>query len=153
MTWKHPHISKIYEALSTIADNRMEITGNTAKSFSTSRNKFYEIEYDPIANQIMCNDNSSYFKGELGYPAIAFLMKVEKLSFDQKIADLLKGILWKDINQKFKNNFDKAVESVMIEKTEKDRKVIEEFVRKVDKEITELNIGMLGKNKFPPAGY
>ncbi len=153
MNWKHPHISKIYEALGTIADGRIEIAGNTAKSYSSSRAKFYEIEYDPIENEIMCNDNSSYFKGELGYPAIAFLMKIGVLSFDQKLADILKGIPWKDINQKFKNDFSKALAHVLSEKTEEERKALKEFEIKVDDEIRNLKIGLLGPKKQPPAGY
>lgn len=62
----------------------------------------------------MSNDNSSFYKGELGYPSIAFLMKLGVLSFDQDCANLLKGIAWKDINQKFKNDFEKALDFILL---------------------------------------
>jgi hypothetical protein len=129
-----------------------KLTGNTAKSYSSSRSKFYEITYDPIASEIMSNDNSSYFKGELGYPSIAYLMKVGVLSFDQKLADILKGIQWKDINQKFKNDFSVALDHILSSKTEEERKTLEVFAQKVDKEIEKLQIGILGKKQAATSG-
>lgn len=68
MKWTHPHISKLYEALGTIADGRVEIDPNNrnkAKIYSSSRGKFYEISYDPENHAIMANDNASYWKGSL----------------------------------------------------------------------------------------
>jgi len=47
MKWKHPPIIKIYEALGSVADGRVEVSGNTAKVFSSSGNKFYVVSYDP----------------------------------------------------------------------------------------------------------
>lgn len=153
MKWKIPSITKIYEALGTLADERMEVVGNTAKSYSSSRNKFYTITYDPDANAIMSNDNSSFYKGELGYPSIAFLMKFGVLSFDQDCANLLKGIAWKDINQKFKNDFEKALDFILSSKTEKERTRLKEFTERVYEEIKKLKIGMLGQKTTPPEGY
>jgi hypothetical protein len=74
MKWKTPPDTKIYEALGTVADGRVKVEGNTAKVFSSSGNKHYDVEYDPKASAIMANDNGSYWNGYLGYPAIAFLM-------------------------------------------------------------------------------
>ena len=70
MKWEHPPIIKIYEALGAVADNRVELSENTAKVFSSSGNKFYDVSYDRDSNSIMTNDNGSYWKGYLGYPAI-----------------------------------------------------------------------------------
>ncbi len=53
MKWKHPPIPKIYEALGTVADNRVEVSGGTAKVFSSTGNKFYEVTYDPEKGEIM----------------------------------------------------------------------------------------------------
>ena len=150
MKWKHPHIIKIYEALGTIANNRLEISGNVGKVFSSNRNKFYEIQYDPGTQSIMSNDNASYWVGSLGYPAIAFLMKIGALLFDSQLASLLKGIEWKNINQKFKNDFDKSLEYVLSSKSEEERNGLKKFAEKVDKEIKKLNLNLLGKKKFPP---
>ncbi|MFA6315274.1 MAG: hypothetical protein WC648_02825 [Candidatus Paceibacterota bacterium] len=153
MKWKHPPIIKIYEALGSVADGRVEVDGNTAKIYSSSRNKYYDVLYDPNNGSIMTNDNGSYWKGYLGYPAIAFLMKIGSLSHDPDLAELLKGIAWKDINQKFKNDFDKTLEYILSDKTDDNRKQLEDYARKVDKEISDLNLNMLGKKVLPPDGY
>ncbi len=43
MKWKHPSITKIYEALGAVADDRVLVSGNSAKVYSSSRNKFYNV--------------------------------------------------------------------------------------------------------------
>ena len=70
-----PPTMKIYEALGAVADKRLEITGNTAKVYSSSKGKFYTVTYDSATNAIMSNDNACYFVGYLGYPAIAYLLQ------------------------------------------------------------------------------
>lgn len=153
MKWKHPSITKIYEALGAVADDRVLISGNSAKVYSSSRNKFYNVNYDADAGQIMSNDNSSYWKGELGYPSIAFLMKTRILAYDADIANILKGVPWKDINQKFKNNFEKSLDFILSTKTQKERDDLRILCEKVDAEIKKLNLGLLGGKVTPPDGY
>lgn len=153
MKWKHPPIIKIYEALGSVADNRVEVSRNTAKVYSSSGNKFYDVSYDSEKNAIMANDNGSYWKGYLGYPAIAFLFKVGLLDLKPDMADLLKGIKWKDVNQKFKNDFDKTLlyieESLNVEEKEK----LSAYVQEVDQKITKLDLSLLGNKTTPPEGY
>ncbi len=153
MKWKHPSITKIYEAFGAIADDRVEMLGNTAKVYSSSRNKYYDVTYNADKNEIMSNDNSSYWKGDLGYPAVAFLMKIGVLSYDENVGNILKGIPWKDINQKFKNDFGKALEYILSSKTEEERRELKKLAEKVDGEIKKLKLGMLGKKTVPPHGY
>jgi len=153
MKWKHPPIIKIYEALGAIADGRVEVGGNTAKVFSSSGNKFYDVSYDKEKNAIMANDNGSYWKGYLGYPAIAFLMKTGVLSFDEKTASLLENIAWKDINQKFKNDFDKTLEFILSSKSDAKKESLKELADKIDEEIKVLDLNLLGKKVLPPEGY
>lgn len=153
MKWLNPPIIKIYEALGAVADNRIEVSGNSAKVYSSSGNKFYQVNYDPEANAIMANDNGSYWKGYLGYPAIAFLMIVKVLPYDEEIGSLLKNIAWKDINQKFKNDFDKTLEFILSSKSDDEINKIKNYVEKVDQEIKRLEFNLLGKKVLPPDGY
>jgi hypothetical protein len=153
MKWKHPSITKIYEALGAVIDDRVEIKGNTAKVYSSSRNKFYNVTYDSKKKQIMSNDNSSYWKGDLGYPSIAFLMKIGVFSYDGALANILRGVPWKDINQKFNNDFDKALEYILSSKTDEEKLKLNDFVQKVDAEIKKLSLSLLGKKTLPPNGY
>ncbi len=153
MKWKKPPTAKIYEALGAVADDRIDLIGNTAKVYSSSRNKYYDVSYDSEKKAIMANDNGSYWRGYLGYPSIAFLMKSGLLSYDQEIAELLKGISWKDINQKFKNDFDKALEYILSPKTNEQVHILKNFVQKVEDEIVSLDLSLLGKKTIPPDGY
>jgi hypothetical protein len=151
--WSHPPIIKIYEALGSVADGRIEVDGNSAKVYSSSGNKFYNVSYDPEKKAIMTNDNGSFWKGYLGYPAIAFLLKKGILSYDEDTAKILENIKWKDINQKFKNDFDKTLDFILSPLTATQKDKLTFLVQKINKEISELDLSMLGKKVKPPEGY
>ena len=153
MKWEHPHLIKIYEALGALADNRIEVMENIAKVYSSSGNKFYEVLFNSESNSIMSNDNGSYWNGELGYPAIAFLLKVGLLKFNPEMADLLKGIKWKDVNQNFKNDFDKTLIFVNSSIPEVKKQEFFDYVKKLDEAINELDLSFLGEKTIPPKGY
>lgn len=155
MKWGIPPRIKVYEALGAIADERLEGDGSTGKLYSSSRNKFYEIQYNPKQNAIMSNDNASFFVGYLGYPAIAYLMKIGELDFSQEYANALKGIAWKDVNQKFKNDFVKTQKYAdeVLEEKGIDMQAFHSFVDTVMDQIREKQFSLLGKKKFPPKGY
>jgi len=154
MKWKIPPKIKISEALGSIADGRIEIEGNNGKVYSSSRGKFYSIEYDG-KNKIMCNDNGSYWVGYLGYPAIAFLMVIGKIKYNSKFAEALKDIKWKDVNVKFKNDFDKTEEYVLQLVKERGFDILElqMEVDRIFEEIKKLDLELLGEKTKPPTGY
>ncbi len=153
MKWKHPQLVKLYEAIGCVADGRVEVSGDTAKVYSSSRNKYYDISYDSENHAIMSNDNSSFWKATPGYPAVGYLLKIGVLPYDSQIGELLKGIAWKDINQKYKNKFDKALEHILSTKSENERALLLSYVHKIDDEIKKLDLKMLGKRTTPPEGY
>ncbi|MDD4027341.1 MAG: hypothetical protein PHO75_04105 [Candidatus Shapirobacteria bacterium] len=155
MIWKKPHISKIYEALTAIADDRFELNGNRAKCYSSSGEKFYDIEYDPINGGIMSNDNTAYFTYSLSYPMIGYLMLINKVPYEKKLLEILKDICWKDINQKFKNDYDKSIKLVLGELKSEDQNVdfIRDEIKKIYDFIYKLQIKTLGKLQRPPKGY
>lgn len=152
MHWKTPPKIKVYEALGAIADKRIECDGHTARVFSSNRNKFYSVTYNPETRSIMCNDNGSFFVGYLGYPAIAFLMLVGELSFSHKFSEAVKGIPWKEMNQKNNNDFEMTL--LQIHNDLKHRHTsIEEislFVDNIILEIDEKKFQILGNKKAPP---
>lgn len=153
MPWSHPPIIKIYEALGAVADGRVKVTDNTAKVYSSSGNKYYDVTYDQDRNEIMANDNGSYWKGYLGYPAIAYLMSTGVLPYDLELGACMKGIAWKDINQKFKNDFDKSLNSILGNIDEDKKRQLSKYVGEVEEAIRKLGIGILGKKLKPPEGY
>ena len=154
MIWKKPHISKIYEALTAIADDRIEMNGNKAKCYSSSGDKVYDIQYDPINGSIMSNDNSAFYTYSLSYPMIAYLMLIGKIPYEKKLLEILKDICWKDINQKLKNDYDKSIKLVLGElKSEgEDIDFIRMEIQKIYNFVCKLEIKTLGKLQRPLRG-
>ena len=142
-SWLMPPRIKILEALGTIADKRIEISGNRAKVTSSLHEKAYAVTFDG-KDSIMCNDNGSYYKGYLGYPSIAFLMLKGILPYDEKIAKALAGIKWKDLNEKFKD-YSKVEQIIKIkvarEKVKQNQ--IDEIISKVLRKLKDLDLKKL----------
>lgn len=154
--WQKPHISKIYEALTAIADSRIELVGeNSARCYSSSRGKFYEVHYDPTTESVMSNDNTAYYTDAVSYPMLALLMVKGKIHYNQKLLGMLEGIHWKDVNQKFKNDYDQAIEHVLADLEAKGVEV--DFVRsevlKIYEVAANVKLNRLGNKIKPPEAY
>ena len=160
MLWKNPPVIKIYEALGALADKRLKEGKDSEgkkewRVYSSSGNKFYTIRYDTDKNAIMTNDNGSYWVGYLGYPAITFLMSIGKIKYQQEFSEALKGIKWKDVNTKFKNDYDKTIKycQKVIQAHGHNLKEFLQEVKNIEEQIGELKIRKLGKRVKPPKGY
>lgn len=154
MKWKLPPRIKIYEALGCIGDGRVEVSVNEAKVFSSSRVKFYSVKFNG-KNAIMSNDNGSYWTGCLGYPSIAFLMLKGKIKYNKRFAEALKGIAWKDINTKFKNDYEKT--EIFVLEIAKGKEIdVTELLKEIGnilEQIKKLNLDLFGEKIKPPSGY
>jgi hypothetical protein len=131
--------------------------GTTTEAWveSSSRGKKYTVLWNAENKAIMTNDNGTYWQGYLGYPAVAFLMKQGLIKYDEKIATALKNIPWKDINTKYKNNFEKTLEDIWKIVGEKgvSKNEIETEVEWILKGLEKLGLVWLGKRIKPPSGY
>ncbi|MEI6462536.1 MAG: hypothetical protein WCO33_02600 [bacterium] len=154
MYWSKPkdkHI--IYEALSAISDNRFNPSSESlAVCFSSSKDKFYTIEYDKNTNSIMSNDNMAFYVGEVSYPMVALLLSNGTIEYDKEILKPLSGIKWKEINQKNRNDYMKSVAEVLANLKSKghDILIVEKEVDRIYSEVLKLNLKMLGQKVFPP---
>jgi len=154
--WLPPHISKVYEAITAIADRRIELkSDNSAKCYSSSGNKFYIVSYDPDSNSIMASDNMAYYTNTIIYPMIALLMLKGRITYDNWLLSVLSNIKWKDINQKYKNNYDEAVAFVLenVKLKEHPVKQITQAIEKIYTQIYVLELKHLGKKVKPPKAY
>jgi hypothetical protein len=110
---KLPPKIKIYEALGALADQRVEIAGmfsNEGKCFSASTpGKFYTISYNPDTHVITSNDNGSLHQGYLGYPAIAFLLKIGKLTYNPDLLPFWQAIDRSGIKQQVHKNHEETL--------------------------------------------
>ncbi len=158
MQWKKPHIIKIYEALTAIADGRIEIDAKDpkrAKCQSSSGKKFYEVCYEQERGSITSNDNSAYYTGTLSYPMIAMLILKQKIKHDEALLKPLKGIHWKELNQKHKNNYQEAMGDALAGLREKgyNTDVIKRAIDTIYQAVCELNLEMLPCEIAPPKGW
>jgi hypothetical protein len=145
-SWKLPPKAKIYEALSAVADNRVKITSETSAIVtSSSLDKNYTVTWSEDLTQITSNDNASHWQGYVGYPIVAVLLVKGKMNFDREIAGHLAGIVWKKVNKQFKNDYDKAVESVLASLEEKgiDTRSIRDEVERIMTQIEQLALKKL----------
>ena len=111
--WKMPPLIKIYEAIGALGDGRVRLE-DEHRAFVTSSegDKTYEVEISGDGHQISSNDNGSYWQGYLGYPAIAVLLARGLYRPPANVIDALAGIPWKEINRRFKNDYDKTLTEV-----------------------------------------
>lgn len=150
--WKNPPVIKVYEALGAIADKRIIVRKDKAEVYSSEGNKKYDVIYSESDNAIMANDNGSYWVGYLGYPAIAFLMENGALEYISEYGEALKGVEWKKINTKNKNNFDltqKEMDQIFLQKNVN----LDEFylyLANTIKKIEEMDLNLLGSKIKPP---
>ncbi len=100
--WKLPPRIKVLEALSCIADGRISLEDHKARVVGSDGQRTYTVYWDGGAG-IYSTDNGSVYRGYLGYPAIAFLMLKGLLPYDERLAEALKGIPWRELNEKYKS--------------------------------------------------
>ncbi len=159
--WLPAPIEKVYEALTVIADQRFELADDekSLKIFSSSRGKFYTLTYDPETKAMMSNDNAAFFKDEISYPMIAYLMIIDEIAYPLELLKPFAEISWKDILQKHKkkgkNDYTAGVEEVLNKLSEQgfDRSQIVQQVEDIYAEVQKLKLAKLGAKKFPPKGY
>ena len=152
-TWKSPPKAKIYEALSAVAGGRVTLMGGEkAEVVSSDGTKTYHVEWSPDLNQITSNDNASYWQGYMGYPIIAVLMVLGRLEYRTEVADFLAGVRWKQMNRQFRNDYTKAIDSVLdaLEAKGTPRQTVVAEVDRILAQIEELELEKLPRRKRPP---
>lgn len=154
MKWKNvQHIVKVYEAITAVADKRLELTEEgSAKCFSSSGKKFYDISYDLENRKIMCNDNSAYWSRVISYPMLALLIYLNYLELPEYLLVALKDINWNELNDKFKRKYDLVIEYVLGLVVERgfDKEKVRVDIEKLFIEVKKLDFEMLGVLKRPP---
>ncbi len=114
--WKMPPKAKIYEALSAVADGRVDLKGpNMAEVTSSTGERTYTVRWSDDMKRFSSNDNASHWQGYTGYPIIAVLLVLGKIDYERETAELLAGVPWKRLNDRFKRDYAKAVDHALQE--------------------------------------
>ena len=160
--WKQPPLIKIFEALGTLGDkDRIKPCAPSEKQsedklcwrvYSSERNKFYLVKANKDLSALIANDNGSYWQGYLGYPMIAVLLQEGLIKFNRQLADDLRGIPWKKINTRFKNNYEKTTEYCLdlLERKGWQKKEVLKEINKIRGQLNNLKIKKLGPRIPPP---
>ena len=151
-----PHISKVYEALTAIADKRYELVSDTElKLFSSSRGKFYTVKYDPNTKAIMSNDNTAYYTHSISYPMLTLLMLRGDLPYDQSLLTPLSNIIWKDIMTKHKNDYDAGIVEVLadLKISGINTESLQTKINSIYAYASSLILTPLGPRQRPPSAY
>lgn len=151
--WKMPPRAKIYEALSVLADQRVILLDeNSAEVQSSSGRKSYCVEWIPDLQAITANDNASYWQGYMGYPIVAVLMLQGKIRYSSTVAGHLAGISWKELNQKYKRNYDQVIKKVLkdLQNSGVDVAKIEREIESIYSQLQNLKLKRLPRRRRPP---
>ena len=109
--WRNPPIAKIYEALSAVAGHRVDLRDdNTAFVRSSDGTKTYTVRWSKNRKVFSSTDNASKFGHYIGYPIIAVLIESGDLLIDRTLAGHLAAVPWKELNDRFKRDYDAAVD-------------------------------------------
>ena len=82
------------------------------------------------------------------------LMALGRLDFDRRVAQALSGIAWKRMNRRFRNDYEKAVESVLLNLDVEPglRRTVVSEVDKIFIQLETLELEALPRRRRPPKG-
>jgi hypothetical protein len=133
---------KVLEALGSIADGRVKILNERcAKVVSSEGDRVYTVYVDLDEKVVFSDDNGTKFRGYIGYPIIAFLMIKGVLPFDERLANALKGIPWRKLNEEYKSY--SIVEKIVKDIAKQhgvDAAVLDSFVNSVMSKLSKLSL-------------
>jgi hypothetical protein len=114
-SWKLPDEIKVLEAVSALYDGRLRVDRKNGQATcqSSDNQRQYTVKFDLSRKAITSDDNSAHWQGRLGYPAIAALIQQKVLPDNSKIGQGLIGIPWRELNQRYKNNYKKTFAVVL----------------------------------------
>jgi len=110
---------KVLEALGSIADGRVKIINEyEAEVTSSVGDRKYVVKVDINSRMVFSNDNGTLYRNYVGYPVIAFLILKNVIPYDERLANALKGINWRRLNELYKNYslVEKHIKSLISEK-------------------------------------
>lgn len=135
---------KVLEALGAVADGRVKVLGGgRCEVVSSEGDKTYTVLIE--GEYAYSNDNGTIYRGYIGYPILACLMAGGKLPADKELAERLRGIPWKRLNEKFKK-YEDVLQYIYAERGI-DRERAEGYISMVLKEVGKLRLKFGGKSQ------
>lgn len=108
---KMPPAAKFYEALSAVADQRIKMHEDHAEVMSSDGAKCYTVQF--LKEGYTCNDNATLWQHYPGYPILAVMILQGKLKITAALLPEFQNVNWKQLNTRYKNNYDQAIEEFL----------------------------------------
>ncbi len=146
--WNLPPIAKVYEAFSALADGRVLMKAACeAEVVSSSGEKSYKVKWTEGFAAFQSNDSASTWQGYMGYPILAAMLVLGVLKCDRAVASKLAGVQWKEINERFRRDYDRAVEHVLEGLSDEDGAAVTREVEAVYEQLGQMTVGKLTKRQ------
>jgi len=95
---------KVLEALGAVAGGRVEVLSEKeARVRSSEGNRVYRVFVDLESGEVNSDDNGTVYRNYIGYPIIAFLMKMGRLPYDEEVGKALADIRWRTLNEAYRS--------------------------------------------------
>jgi hypothetical protein len=135
--------SKIWEALSALADNRVEkISENEYHVTSSDYSKAYTVIVEK--ETYSSNDNATYWQHYAGYPILAVWMLEKKAEPNADLLPLFANIPWKALNTKYKNKYELSIGEAEASFTPENKEKAETEVARLASLFTALPLSVKG---------
>lgn len=132
-----------------MGDGRISVSGNTAKVVSSNGDKTYTVEYNPEKQSIVSDNNEDFWQKRMGYPSIAYVLQTKMIPYNPKAGELMAGVNWKKLNASNRRNYELSIETVLDKLSPADRKLVEQEVINITKNLKELKLNMPEHLKRP----
>ena len=123
---------KFLEALGALADGRVE-EKDTGEALvrSSEGDRVYRVFVDVDRGVAYSDDNGTFYRNYVGYPIVALLIKQGRLPYDGELAEVLKGLKWRELNERYRNyrKVEEEVKKIVGEKGVQPSKV-DEYISK-----------------------
>jgi|ECHnycMinimDraft_1075156.scaffolds.fasta_scaffold02420_3 hypothetical protein len=131
---------KVLEALGAVAEGRVrKVDEGKFSVVSSDGSRTYRVVIR--GNEVYSDDNGTTFRDYIGYPIIAAQIYEGKLDFDPELAEALKGIPWKKLNEEERSY--KRVEEI-VRRTLEERGIqwvrVEKFVSNLLEELGKVRL-------------
>lgn len=139
-------ISKIYEALSAIADNRVEKTNeNTFIVLSSDRSKGYTIIKN--GDTYSSNDNATVWQHYAGYPIVSVLLYEGRVTCPLTLLEPFVGIDWHSLNKKNKNDYDASIKEAFASLDKTTQETLQKACLFIKSQVESLPLAIKGNRK------
>ena len=138
---------KVLEALSAISDGRINKVNDKKYIVSSSdSSRKYDVFVDIEKRHVSSTDNGTFYRNYVGYPIIAILMLKGVIPYNEKIANALKGINWRKLNEFYKSYalVEQHIKN-MLKKKGIESKEVDDYIGLVMKILRELNLIKVSK--------